>query len=190
MPIVGYIWITLPITPHTKSQISSFVFFSRDSFIINHPTGGNDNLFVYVCLITKQVSCLARYLLIHGICIIFRLWAIVREILRYKFTVFNSGLCHIATVWVLIRHFDGLYYLHIHGYAYLDKCYKNGDSILLLNLDVNLSYELQNPRTEPWFNVHCKPRTIETVRSYRLEYEYVGDHRLSSLVTVVCSGDD
>jgi len=87
--------------------------------------------------------------------------AIIREILLYKFTVCNGRLCHIATVSVLI-HFEGLYYLHIHGYAYLDKCcHKNGDSILLLNLDVNLSfqlnlsYQLQNPRTEPWFYMHC-----------------------------------
>lgn len=132
------------------------MFFSRDSFIINNPIRGNDNFYVYVCLVTKRFSCLARCRLIHGICIIFRL-----ELLSVKFYFTNlqslTACCfHMATVWVLIRHFEGLYYLHIHGYVYLDKCcHKNGDNILLLNIDVNLSYQLQNLRTEPWFNVHC-----------------------------------
>jgi hypothetical protein len=132
------------------------VFFSRDSFIINHPIGANDNPYVYVCLVLKRVSCLARYLLIHKICMIFRWELFSVKFYCYKFTVFNSGLCHTATVWVLIRHFGGLYYLHIDGDAYLDKCcHKNGDSIFLLNVDVNLFYQLQNPRTVAWFNVPC-----------------------------------
>jgi hypothetical protein len=101
----------------------------------------------------------------------------------YKFTVFNSQLCHIATVWVLIRRFGGLYYLHIHGDAYLDKCHKNGDSILLLNIDANLSYLLQNPRTELWFYVHSASRAQSKLYD-RIVWN------TSMLVTVVCSRDN